>query len=53
MTTFNVAEMLRTNSNRAGIPTMNAHSMRHYMGRDIVNKGGSNSDVSNISVLKS
>jgi site-specific recombinase XerD len=48
MTTFNVAEMLRTNSNRAGIPTMNAHSMRHYMGRDIVNKGGSNSDVSNI-----
>jgi site-specific recombinase XerD len=48
MSVVGVAEMLRTNSNRAGIPTLNAHSMRHFMGRDIVNKGGSNSDVSNI-----
>ena len=48
MSVVGVAEMLRTNSNRAGIPTMNAHSMRHFMGRDIVNKGGTNSDVSNI-----
>lgn len=48
VSTFNVAEILRTSSNRAGIPTVNAHSMRHFMGRDIVNKGGSNSDVSNI-----
>ncbi len=48
MSVVGVAELLRTNSNRAGIPTLNAHSMRHFMGRDIVNKGGSNSDVSNI-----
>lgn len=48
MSVVGVAEMLRTNSNRAGIPTVNAHSMRHFMGRDIVNKGGTNSDVSNI-----
>lgn len=48
MSVVGVAEMLRRNSNNAGIPTLNAHSMRHFMGRDIVNKGGSNSDVSNI-----
>ncbi len=48
MTVVGVAELMRSNSNRAGIPTLNAHSMRHFMGRDIVNKGGSNSDVSNI-----
>lgn len=43
-----LAEILRTASNRAGIPTLNAHSMRHFMGRSIIEQGGSNSDVSNI-----
>lgn len=45
---FSVAEILRTASNRAKIPVMNAHSMRHNFGRSIVEAGGSNSDVSNL-----
>ena len=45
---FNVAEILRLASNRAGIPVMNAHSMRHNFGRWIIEAGGSNSDVSNL-----
>lgn len=48
MNNSGVGELLRRNSNRAGIATMNAHSFRHHMGHDIVEKGGSNSDVSNI-----
>ncbi len=48
MRTCGLAEILRTASNRAGIPTVNAHSMRHYLGRKIIEDGGSNSDVSNI-----
>jgi len=44
----NVAEVLRVLSNKAGIPVMNAHSMRHHFGRSIVEAGGSNSDVSNL-----
>lgn len=43
-----VGEMLRRYCNRASIPNMNAHSFRHHMGHRIVEKGGSNSDVSNI-----
>ncbi|MEK7550089.1 MAG: tyrosine-type recombinase/integrase [Patescibacteria group bacterium] len=43
-----VGEMLRRASDRAGIRYMNAHSFRHHMGRQIIHKGGSNSDVSNI-----
>ena len=43
-----VGEMLRRYCNRAEIPYMNAHSFRHHMGHQIVKKGGSNSDVSNI-----
>ncbi len=44
-----VCEMLRGYSNKAGLQRpMNAHSMRHYMGRNIIEKGGSNSDVTNI-----
>lgn len=44
-----VCEMLRSYSNKAGLETrLNAHSMRHYMGRNIIEKGGSNSDVTNI-----
>lgn len=44
-----VCEMLRNYSNKAGFErTLNAHSMRHYMGRMIIEKGGANSDVTNI-----
>lgn len=43
-----VGEMLRRYSNKAGIETVNAHSFRHHMGRNIVEQGGSNSDVANI-----
>ena len=43
-----VGEMLRRYSNKANIPYMNAHSFRHHMGHDIVNKGGSSADVMNI-----
>jgi site-specific recombinase XerD len=44
-----VCEMLRNYSNKAGLErTLNAHSMRHFMGRNIIEKGGSNSDVTNI-----
>lgn len=41
-------EMLRKYCNRAGLPYMNAHSFRHHKGHDIINKGGSASDVMNI-----
>ncbi len=40
--------MLRRYSNRAGIPYLNAHSFRHHMGHDIIQKGGSAADVMNI-----
>jgi len=44
-----VCEMLRGYSNKAGLEkNMNVHSMRHYMGRNIIEKRGSNSDVTNI-----
>lgn len=43
-----VGAMLRGYSIKAGMPYMNAHSFRHHMGHQIVEKGGSNSDVSNI-----
>lgn len=43
-----VGEMLRRYSNKAKIPSMNAHSFRHHMGHDIIKKGGSSSDVMNI-----
>lgn len=42
------AEVFRMLSNQAGIPLVNAHSMRHALGHDIVKKGGSNADVANI-----
>lgn len=49
MTSRGVAEVFRTNSNRANLPTIfNAHSARHYGGRHIIEKGGSSADVSNI-----
>ena len=44
-----VCEMLRNYSNKAGLEVrLNAHSMRHYMGRMIIENGGANSDVTNI-----
>jgi len=43
-----VGEMLRSYSNRAKIPYINAHSFRHHMGHDIIKQGGSSADVSNI-----
>jgi len=44
-----VCEMLRNYSNKAGFERpLNAHSMRHYMGRMIIENGGANSDVTNI-----
>jgi site-specific recombinase XerD len=49
MTNRGVCEVLRTISNRADLPTVfNAHSARHYGGREIIKQGGSNADVSNI-----
>jgi site-specific recombinase XerD len=42
------AEMLRRYCEKAGIDHYNPHSFRHHMGHDIIKKGGSNSDVSNI-----
>lgn len=42
------SNILRRQSKVAGISTMNPHSFRHHMGHDIIEKGGSNSDVSNI-----
>ncbi len=43
-----VAWLLQKYSHMVGLPTQNAHSFRHHMGRDIINKGGTNSDVMNI-----
>lgn len=43
-----ISQMLGILSDRAKIPRFNAHSFRHHMGHDIIKKGGSNSDVSNI-----
>lgn len=40
--------LLRSLCDRAGIEHFNPHSFRHHMGHDIIKKGGSNSDVSNI-----
>jgi len=49
MTGKNAAEVLRTLSNQAKLPyVFNAHSARHHGGREIIKKGGSNSDVSNL-----
>jgi site-specific recombinase XerD len=42
------SELLRTLCDRADIQHFNPHSFRHHMGHDIIKKGGSNSDVSNI-----
>jgi integrase/recombinase XerC len=43
-----LAELFRHACDRAKIKHFNPHSFRHHMGHDIIEKGGSNSDVSNI-----
>lgn len=44
-----VAEVLRNYSKKAGLKRhANAHSFRHHLGHDIINKGGSAADVQNI-----
>lgn len=48
MNSRGIAEVMRTLSNRAGLPTLNAHSIRHSMGRDAIKALRSNSGVSNI-----
>lgn len=48
LTIKGVSEMLRQYSNRADLPIVaNAHSFRHHFGRDIIEKGGNITDVSN------
>ncbi len=48
MTNRGVAGVLGMLSNRANLPMLNAHSMRHAMGRDTVKALRSNSAVSNV-----
>ena len=49
LTVGGVGEMLRRYSNKAKLPyAINAHSLRHHMGHDIIKKGGSMADVMNI-----
>ena len=43
-----VGTMLRNYSDRAGVPWLNAHSLRHKRMHDIVKAGGSAADVMNI-----
>ena len=48
MTSRSVAEVMRVLSNQAGLATINAHSIRHSMGRDAIKVLRSNSGASNI-----
>lgn len=48
MTNRGANEALRVTSNRANIKHVNPHSMRHYMARDILEKGGTPYDIMNI-----
>jgi integrase/recombinase XerC len=49
MTNRGVNEVFRTISVRAGLPSIfNPHSARHYGGREIIKRGGANSDVTNL-----
>jgi integrase/recombinase XerC len=48
MTNRGVTEVFRLMSRRAGISMLNPHSARHFGGREIIKKGGSSADVSNI-----
>ncbi len=48
ISTSGLNQMLGVLCDKAQMPRVNAHSFRHHMGHDIIKKGGSNSDVSNI-----
>lgn len=48
LTKKGIGEMLRSYSKKAGLPPINAHSFRHHLGHEIIQKGGSNADVANI-----
>ncbi len=48
LTSGSVAQMLRALCVKAGIGYLNAHSFRHHLGHEIINQGGSASDVMNI-----
>lgn len=48
MTPRSAAEVFRMLSNQAGIPVVNAHSLRHAFGRDLIKEGASSADVSNL-----
>lgn len=43
-----VAIMLRTLSRKANIKTLNAHSLRHYRGHELNEKGANNSNISGV-----
>ncbi len=43
-----LAEIFRRYCDKAKITHFNPHSFRHHMGHDIIEKGGTNSDVANI-----
>jgi site-specific recombinase XerD len=48
MTNFSVGLVLRNLSAKAGIPSLNAHSMRHKFGNDAADAGANNSNISDL-----
>jgi site-specific recombinase XerD len=48
MCSKSVGEVLRNYCERMKIPTINAHSFRHHLAHEIIEKGGSNADIVNI-----
>ena len=48
MSTSSVAQILRSLCVKAGVGYLHPHSFRHHLGHEIINQGGSASDVMNI-----
>ena len=48
MTPFTVGVVLRKLSVKAGVPTLNAHSLRHYFGMQAAEAGANNSNISDL-----
>jgi integrase/recombinase XerC len=48
LSTSSVAQMLRSLCVKAGVGYLHPHSFRHHLGHEIINQGGSASDVMNI-----
>ncbi len=48
LSTHSVAQMLRLLCVKAGVGYLHPHSFRHHLGHEIINQGGSASDVMNI-----